>query len=74
MCQVDRGGCAVILCEDATRRDRGRLFVELSRERVDQLLQETVERSVQTQKSWWAYEVLRIEDPDCNELVVCLEW
>lgn len=74
VCQVDRGGCEIILCEDATRADRGRLFLELSREAVDQLLRETVERSVPTQKSWWGYEVLRIEDPDGNELFVCLEW
>lgn len=74
VCQVDRGGCEIILCENATRADRGRLFVELSREGVDRLLQETVERSVQTQKSRWGYDVLRIEDPDGNELLVCLEW
>jgi catechol 2,3-dioxygenase-like lactoylglutathione lyase family enzyme len=74
VCQVDRGGCEIILCEDATRGDRGRLFLELSREAVDQLLQETMERSVQTQRSWWGYDVLRIADPDGNELLVCLEW
>ena len=74
VCQVDRGGCEIILCEDATRHDRGRLFVELSREGVDQLLQETIERTVQTQRSWWGYDVLRIADPDGNELLVCLEW
>ena len=74
VCQVDRGGCEIILCEDATREDRGRLFVELSREGVDQLLQETIERAVPTQKSWWGYDVLRIADPDGNELLVCLEW
>ena len=74
VCQVDRGGCELILCEDADRRDRCRLFVELSREGVDQLLRETAERSVPTQRSWWGYEVLRIEDPDGNELLVCLEW
>lgn len=74
VCQVDRGGCEIILCEDATRNDRGRLFLELSREAVDVLLQETAVRSVPTQKSWWGYDVLRIEDPDGNELLVCLEW
>ncbi|HUF66277.1 MAG TPA: glyoxalase superfamily protein [Gemmatimonadaceae bacterium] len=74
VCQVDRAGCEVILCEDATRRDRGRLFLELTREGVDQLLREVAERSVPTQKAWWGYDVLRIEDPDGNELLVCLEW
>jgi hypothetical protein len=37
---------------------------------VDQLVAETIERSVRTEKSWWGCEVLRIEDPDGNELLV----
>jgi catechol 2,3-dioxygenase-like lactoylglutathione lyase family enzyme len=74
VCQVDRGGCEIILCEDATRNDRARLFLELSREVADPLIAETIERSVPTQKTWWGYDVLRIEDPDGNELFVCLEW
>jgi catechol 2,3-dioxygenase-like lactoylglutathione lyase family enzyme len=73
VCQVDRGGCEIILCEDATRRDRGRLFLEISREGVDRLLREIDERSVPTRKEWWGYDVLTIEDPDGNELLVCLE-
>lgn len=35
VCQVDRGGCEIILCQDAARRDRGRLFLELTHEAVD---------------------------------------
>lgn len=73
VCQVDRGGCEIILCEDATRGDRGRLFLELSREGVEQLLAEVDERSVPTRKAWWGYDVLQIEDPDGNDLLVCLE-
>lgn len=73
VCQVDRGDCEIILCEDSAREDRGRLFLELSQEGVDQLLQEVEERSIPTEKSWWGYEVLRIADPDGNELLVCLE-
>jgi len=72
VCQVDRGGCEIILYED-TRNDRGRVFLELSRKGVDQLLKEVEERSITTQKIWWGYDVLRIEDPDGNELLVCLE-
>jgi len=72
VCQVDRGGCEIILCED-TRRDRGRLFLELKKDAVDQLLKEVNEQSIPTQKIWWGYDVLRIEDPDGNELLICLE-
>lgn len=74
VCQVDRSGCEIILSEDTKRAARGRLFLELSREGVDQLLRDTAERSVRTERSWWGYDVLRIEDPDGNELLVCLEW
>jgi catechol 2,3-dioxygenase-like lactoylglutathione lyase family enzyme len=69
VCQVNHGECEIILCEDAARNDRGRLFVELTREGLDQLLRETVERSVPTQKSWWGSDVIRIDDPDGNELL-----
>jgi catechol 2,3-dioxygenase-like lactoylglutathione lyase family enzyme len=73
VCQVDRGGCEIILCEDSTRSDRTRVFLELSRAGVDQLQKEVAERSIPTKKSWWGYEVLQIEDPDGNEILVCLE-
>ena len=35
VCQVDRGGCEIILCQDATRHDRSRVFLELSRDGED---------------------------------------
>jgi catechol 2,3-dioxygenase-like lactoylglutathione lyase family enzyme len=73
VCQVDRGGCEIILCQDATRHDKSRVFLELSKAGVDQLLQEVKDRAIPTQKTWWGYDVLRIEDPDGNELLVCLE-
>jgi catechol 2,3-dioxygenase-like lactoylglutathione lyase family enzyme len=73
VCQVDRGGCEIILAEDAKRQARGRLFLELRREAVDGLLREVEERSISTKKLWWGYDVLQIEDPDGNELLVCLE-
>lgn len=73
VCQVDRGGCEIILCEDAGRGDRGRLFLELSLEAVDELLEEVAERGIPTRKAWWGYDVLQIDDPDGNELLVCME-
>ena len=73
VCQVDRGGCEIILAQDPGRDDRGRLFLELRKDGVDRLLEEVEERSIPTERSWWGYDVLRIEDPDGNELLVCLE-
>ena len=69
VCQVNRGECEIILCEDAARRDRGRLFVSLTREGLDEFRRELAERSVPTQKAWWGYDVIRIADPDGNELL-----
>jgi catechol 2,3-dioxygenase-like lactoylglutathione lyase family enzyme len=73
VCQVDRGGCEIILCEDAARLARSRIFLELSRAGVDQLLLEVGDRSIPTKKARWGYDVLQIEDPDGNELLICLE-
>ena len=69
VCQVDRGECEIILCEDARRRDRSRLFVELTAEGLAALRGELAERSTPSKESWWGYDVLQIDDPDANELL-----
>ncbi len=68
VCQVHRGECEIILCE-APRPDRGRLYVELAREGLEQLIREAGERSLPAEKSWWGTDVIRILDPDGNELL-----
>lgn len=73
VCQVNRGGCEIILCEDVARQDKGRLFVELTRDGMDELRREIVERSVPAEKAWWGYDVIRIADPDGNELLLPLD-
>jgi catechol 2,3-dioxygenase-like lactoylglutathione lyase family enzyme len=69
VCQVNRGECEIILCEEATRRDKGRLFVELTSDGLADFRRELVERSVHTRSSWWGYDVLQVDDPDGNELL-----
>ena len=69
VCQVNRGECEIILCEDARRRDKARLFVELTAGGLAELRREIVERSVPSKTSWWGYDVLQIDDPDGNELL-----
>jgi catechol 2,3-dioxygenase-like lactoylglutathione lyase family enzyme len=69
VCQVNHGECEIILCEDATRRDKGRLFVELTAAGLTDLRRELVERSVRSKESWWGNDVLQIDDPDGNELL-----
>lgn len=69
VCQVDRGECEIILCEDATRRDKGRLFIELTAEGLAQLRGEIAERSIPYRETWWGYDSIAIDDPDGNELL-----
>lgn len=73
VCQVDRGGCEIILCESAERRDRGRLFVELNRQGMTELRREIAERVVPFEMVWWGYDTIRLVDPDGNELLFPLD-
>jgi hypothetical protein len=61
--------CEIILCEDATRRDKARLFVELTKDGLIERCLEIIERSVPSKTSWWGYDVLQVEDPDGSELL-----
>jgi catechol 2,3-dioxygenase-like lactoylglutathione lyase family enzyme len=69
VCQVNRGICEIILCADAKRHDRARLFIELTKEGMATLRQELAERQVPHRQVWWGYDCLQILDPDGNELL-----
>jgi len=69
VCQVNRGECEIVLCQDAARRDRARLFVELTADGLTDLRRELVERSVPSKETWWGYDSIQIDDPDGNELL-----
>lgn len=68
VCQVNRGECEIILCQDATRRDKGRLFIELTADGLADFRREVAERSVPSKETWWGYDTLQVDDPDGNEL------
>jgi catechol 2,3-dioxygenase-like lactoylglutathione lyase family enzyme len=74
VCQVNREGCEIILCEDDTRTSKGRLYIELTPEGLAELRQEIAERSVLSKESWWGSDVLEIVDPDGNELLFPREY
>ena len=69
VCQVDRAECEIILCQDPTRSDRARLFVELTPAVLADLRRELAGRSVRTEETWWGYRCLQVNDPDGNELL-----
>lgn len=73
VCQVNRGDCEIILCEDPARRDKSRLFVELNVPELEELRRELVERAVPTKTTWWGYDSIEIDDPDGHELIFPIE-
>lgn len=72
VCQVNRGECEIILCQDESRRDKGRLFIELTDEGLAELRREFAARSVPNSETWWGNDVVRVDDPDGNELLFSL--
>ena len=69
VCQVNRGDCEIILCQDAARADKARLFVELSAAGLADFRREIGERHVPQGMTWWGYDSVQIFDPDGNELL-----
>jgi catechol 2,3-dioxygenase-like lactoylglutathione lyase family enzyme len=69
VCQVNRNDCEIILSQTPTRRDKSRLFIELSREGLDEFRREVGERGVASRETWWGYDCLQVNDPDGNELL-----
>jgi catechol 2,3-dioxygenase-like lactoylglutathione lyase family enzyme len=69
VCQVNHGECEIILCEDATRNGKARLYVELTPDGLAQLRRAFAERSVLSKSSWWGSDVVQVDDPDGNELL-----
>jgi catechol 2,3-dioxygenase-like lactoylglutathione lyase family enzyme len=69
VCQVGRSDCEIILCQDPARRDKARLFIELTADGLRDLRRELAERSVPTKATWWGYDTTQVNDPDGNELL-----
>ncbi|MBV9108171.1 MAG: VOC family protein [Gemmatimonadetes bacterium] len=69
VCQVNRSECEIILCQDDTRRDKARLFVELTSAGLADLRRELAIQSVPVTETWWGYDSLQVTDPDGNELL-----
>jgi catechol 2,3-dioxygenase-like lactoylglutathione lyase family enzyme len=69
VCQVSRSDCEIILCQDSARRDKARLFVELTAEGLGDFQRELAVRAVPNKSTWWGYDTIQVEDPDGNELL-----
>ena len=73
VCQVNRGDCEIILCEDAARREKGRLFIELNVGGLAELRREIAQRAIPFKETWWGYDSIQVDDPDGNELLFPVE-
>jgi catechol 2,3-dioxygenase-like lactoylglutathione lyase family enzyme len=69
VCQVNRSECEIILCQDTARRDKARLFIELTADGLKEFRRELAERSVPSTETWWGYDSTQVSDPDGNELL-----
>jgi catechol 2,3-dioxygenase-like lactoylglutathione lyase family enzyme len=69
VCQVSRSDCEIILCRDAARRDKARLFIELTADGLRDFRRELAERSVPNKTVHWGYDTTQVDDPDGNELL-----
>jgi catechol 2,3-dioxygenase-like lactoylglutathione lyase family enzyme len=70
VCQVNRSDCEIILCQTSDRKDKSRLFIELTKDGVTELREEITARSIPHKQTWWGYDVIQIDDPDGNELLI----
>jgi catechol 2,3-dioxygenase-like lactoylglutathione lyase family enzyme len=68
ICQVSRSDCEIILCQDAERHDKARLFIELTAAGLEELRRELAERAVPHTTTWWGYDTTQVDDPDGNQL------
>ena len=73
VCQVNRSDCEIILTQEPSRGDKSRVFLELDAAGLDELRREIADRSIPHTMTWWGYDVIRLADPDGNELLVCAE-
>jgi catechol 2,3-dioxygenase-like lactoylglutathione lyase family enzyme len=73
VCQVNRSDCEIILTQEPSRTDRSRIFLELDEAGLVEIRREIEERQIPHTMTWWGYDVIRIADPDGNELFVCAE-
>ena len=73
VCQVNRSDCEIILTQEAAKTDKSRLFLELDATGLAEIRREIDERGSPHNLIWWGYDVIRIADPDGNELFVCAE-
>lgn len=68
VCQVNRGGCEIILCAEPARAGQGRLFIELTDVAHDALDARVASKAIPAKEVQWGYRTLLITDPDGNEL------
>ena len=68
VCQVSRDGFELILAEEAHKAGNGRAFIALDANQEKALRKDIAERRIEATDSIWGMPIIKILDPDGNEL------
>jgi len=71
--QVNKGEFEIILTEDLDRVGQARVFIALDATELEKLQQAISTRQIPSEPIHWGYRLIRLRDPDGNELLVSLE-
>ena len=68
--QVDKGECELILAENLDQVGASRVYVALEAAEMQQLEQRVRDKNIPVEHVFWGYDLLRICDPDGNQILV----
>jgi len=71
--QVNKGDFEIILTENLDRVGSARAFVSLMPAELEQLQNDISARQIPTERTHWGYPIIKIRDPDGNELLFPLD-
>jgi len=71
--QVNKGEFEIILTENLDRVGQARVFIALESAELQNLQQAISKKRIPSQPMHWGYQLIRLRDPDGNELLVSVE-
>lgn len=67
--QVNKGGFELIMAANLDRAGQGRVFISLDAVDLDSLQRLIADKEVDSERTFWGYPIIRLHDPDGNELL-----
>jgi uncharacterized glyoxalase superfamily protein PhnB len=71
--QVNKGEFEIILSEELDRVGQARVFIALEAAELENLQQAILKNRIPSEPIHWGYQLIRLRDPDGNELLVSME-